>query len=83
MGSRCLFSRQQALKMGYFYWLHVKNNLKLSLGYPKDTKFYLDSKASFIESHKRYSSFKLLLVAWLREYCTFFGQFCAWSSEPP
>ena len=51
MGSPCLFTRQQALKMGYFYWLHVKNHLytELSLGYPKDTKFYLDSKASFID----------------------------------
>ena len=24
MGSPCLFTRQQALKMGYFYWLHIK-----------------------------------------------------------
>ena len=24
MGSPCLFTRQQALKMGYFYWLRVK-----------------------------------------------------------
>ena len=51
MGSPCLFTCQRALKMGYFYWLHVKNHLytELSLGYPKDTKFYLDSKASFID----------------------------------
>ena len=53
-----------SLKMGYFYWLRVKNSshlhTELSLGYPKDTKFYLESKASFI-----------FLVAWLREYCTF------------
>ena len=51
MGSPCLFTRQQALKMGYFCWLHVKNHLytELSLGYPKDTKLYLDSKASFID----------------------------------
>ena len=26
MGSPCLFTRQQALKMGYFYWLRVKNS---------------------------------------------------------
>ena len=28
--------KMQALKMGYFYWLHVKNHLytELSLGYP-------------------------------------------------
>ena len=24
MGSPCLFTRQQTLKMGYFYWLRVK-----------------------------------------------------------
>ena len=39
--------------MGYFYWLRVKNlnhlYTELSLGYLKDTKFYLDSKASFID----------------------------------
>ena len=52
MGSPCLFTRQQALKMGYFHWLRVKNSnhlhRELSLGYLKDTKFYLESKASFI-----------------------------------
>ena len=36
MGSPCLFTRQRALKMGYFYWLDVEtsNNLhtELSLG---------------------------------------------------
>ena len=26
MGSPCLFMRQQALKMGYFCWLRVKNS---------------------------------------------------------
>jgi len=45
MGSLCLFTRQQALKMGYFYWLRVKNlnhlHTKLSLGYLKDTKYVL------------------------------------------
>ena len=25
MGSSCLFTRQQALKMGYIYWFGVKN----------------------------------------------------------
>ena len=24
MGSPCLFTRQKALKLGYFYWLHIK-----------------------------------------------------------
>ena len=27
MGSLCLFTRQRALKIGYFYWLHVKNRI--------------------------------------------------------
>ena len=53
MGSPCLFTHQRALKMGYFYWLRVKNtnylHTELSLGYPKDTKFYLEIKASFID----------------------------------
>ena len=74
MRSLCLFTRQRALKIGYFYWLRVKNlnhlYTELSLGYPKDTKFYLDSKASFIDISD-IASFKLFLVAWLREYCTF------------
>ena len=52
MGSPCLFTRQQALKIGYLYWLHVKNSnhlhTELSLDYLKDTKCYLESKASFI-----------------------------------
>ena len=26
MGSPCLFTQQQALKIGYFYWLRVKNS---------------------------------------------------------
>ena len=41
-----------------------------SLGYPKDTKFCLESKASFIDISS-IASFKLLLIDWLREYCTF------------
>ena len=52
MGSPCLFPRQQALKMGYFNCLRVKNSnhlhTELSLDYMKNTKFYLESKASFI-----------------------------------
>ena len=51
MGSLCLFTHQQALKMGYFYWVRVKNSnqlhAELSLGYLEDAKFYLESKASF------------------------------------
>ena len=74
MGSPCLFTRQQALKMGYFYWLRVKNSnhlyTELGLDYLKDTKFYLESKASYIHISS-IASFKPFLIALLREYCTF------------
>ena len=60
--------------MGYFYWLRVKNtnhlHTELSLDYLKDTKFHLESKASFIHISS-IASFKLFLIAWLLEYCTF------------
>ena len=62
---------QQALKMGYFYWLRVKSSnhlhTELNLGYLKGTKFYLESKASFIDISS-IASFKPFLIAWLREY---------------
>ena len=74
MGSPCLFTRQRAFKMEYFYWLRVKNSnhlhKELSLGYLEDAKYYLESKASFIEVSSIFS-FKLFLIAWFREYCTF------------
>ena len=74
MGSPCLFTRQQALKMGYFYWLRVKSSnhihTELNLGYLKGTKFCLESKASFIDISS-IASFKPFLIACLREYCTF------------
>ena len=68
MGSPCLFTRQRALKMGYFYCVKNSNHLRieLSLGYPKGTKFYLESKASFIDLSS-IASFKLFLVDWLQE----------------
>ena len=73
MGSPCLFTRQRAI-LAYFYWLRVKNSnylrAELSLGYPKDTKFQLEIKASLIDISS-IASFKLFLIAWLREYCTF------------
>ena len=60
--------------MGYFYWLCVKNpnrlHTEISLGYLKDTKFYLESKASFIHI-SCVASFKTFLIAWLWEFCTF------------
>jgi len=74
MGSPCLFTHQQAFKMGYFYWLRVKNSIYLyvefSLVYLGDAKFYLESKASFID-RSSIASFKLFLIACLREYYTF------------
>ena len=60
--------------MGYFHWLcdKIPNYLhtEISLGYLKDTKFYLESKASFIHISST-TSFKPFLIAWLWEYCTF------------
>ena len=74
MESPCLFTRQRALKMGYFHWLRVKNSnhlhAKLSLGYLEDAIFYLESKASFIDISSM-ASFKLFLIAQFREYCNF------------
>ena len=74
MGSSCLFTRQQALKMEHFYWLRVKSSnhlhTELNLGYLKGIKFCLESKASFIDISS-ISSFKPFLIAWLREYCAF------------
>ena len=69
MGSPCLFTRQRGVKMGYFYWLRVKN-LNPLLRYLKDAKFYFESEASFIDISS-IASFKKVLIAWLREYRTF------------
>ena len=65
--------------MGYFYWLCVKNSnhlhTEISLGYMKDTKFYLESKASFIHISS-IASFKPFLIACMVvEILHFFGQF--------
>ena len=66
MGSPCLFTRQQALKLGYFYWLRVKNSnpllTELSRCYLKHTKFYLEHKASFIQISS-ITSFNSFLIA--------------------
>jgi len=60
--------------MGYFNWWRVKDSnllhTELSLGFLKDAKFYLESKASFTDISS-IASFKLFLIACLREYCTF------------
>ena len=70
----CLFTRQQPLKLGYFYWLRVKKSYhphtELSLCYLKHLKFYLEHKASFIPISS-IASFNPFLIAWLWGYCTF------------
>ena len=64
--SPCQFTRQQALKLGYFYWLRVKNSnpllTELSRCYLKHTKFYLEHKASFIQISS-IASFNSFLIA--------------------
>ena len=74
MGSPCLSTLQQALKLGYFYWLRVKNSnprlTELSLCYLKRTKFYLKHKAFFIQINS-IASFNSFLITWLWGYCTF------------
>ena len=86
MGSPCLFTRQRALKMGYFYCLCVKSlnhlHTELNLGYLKGTKFCLESKASFIDISS-IASFKPFLIAWLREYCTFLDSSVINLKSPP
>ena len=75
MGSTCLFTRQQVFRMGYFYWLRVKNSnylhAEFTLGYLGDAKFYLESKTSFIKISS-IASFKLFLIAGIMHS---FGQF--------
>ena len=67
MEKRKIYKR--AFKMGYFNWLRVKtsNHLytELSLGYPKDTKLYLESKSPFIDISS------IVFGCLVREYCTF------------
>ena len=74
MGLPCLFTRQQALILGYFYLVRVtKSNpllTELSLCYSKHTKFYLEHKTSFIQISS-IASFNSFLIAWLWGYCTF------------
>ena len=46
MESSCMFTRQQALKLGYFYWLCVKSSnhlhTELNLGHLKGTMLFLE-----------------------------------------
>ena len=77
MGSPCLFTRQQALKMEYFYWLRVKNlnhlHTELNLGYFKGTKFCLKSKVLFIDVSS-IASFKPFCDCLFAAILHFFGQ---------
>ena len=72
-GHRARLHVSRLLKWGIFAGC-VKNlnhlHAEISLGYLKDTKFYLESKASFIHISS-IASFKSFLIAWLWEYCTF------------
>ena len=79
----CLFTRQQTLKLGYYYRLRVKNSnhlhTELSLCYLKHTKFNNENKASFIQisgpGGRGGASFKPFFIAWLWTYGTFSGKF--------
>ena len=75
MGSPGLFTRQQALKLGYFYWLRVENSnpllTELSRCYLKHTKFYLEHKVCFKAVLRHLIRFGLPVVGVLH----FFGQF--------
>ena len=51
-----------------FLFRNIPNERALS--YLKDTKFFLESKVSFIHISS-IAPFKLFLIAWLWEYCTF------------
>ena len=66
MESPYLFTRQQALQLGYFYWLRVKNSnpllTELSRCYLKHTKVFLEHKASFIQISS-ITSFNSFLIA--------------------
>ena len=74
MGSPSLFTRQLAFKLGYFYWLRVKNSnpllTELSRGYLKHTKLYLEHKASFIQISS-ITSFNSFLVAFCGDIALF------------
>ena len=85
MGSPCLFTRPQAFKMGYFYWLRVKNSnylhAEFSLGYLGDAKFYIEGKASFIDI-SIITSFKFKFFFFIACLCSFKrkGEFISLSS---
>ena len=86
MGSPSLFTRQQSLFYGVFLLVRFKksNHLhtELSLGYLEDAKFYLESKASFIDISS-IASFKLFVIAWLQQYFAFSDSSVVSFKSPP
>ena len=74
MGSSCLFTRQQTLEMGYFYWLHVNISIlfpcRIVLVTCKTQNFILKVKLLFPHISS-IASFTPFLIARLWEYCTF------------
>ena len=73
-GHRACLHVSRLLKWGIFTGCALKVRItfhtELNLGYLKGTEFCLEIKASFIDISS-IASFKPLLIAWLREYCTF------------
>ena len=73
--------------MGYFYWLGVRNSnhlhAEISLGYLEDAKFYLESKASFIDISST-ASFKLFFDCLVTGILHFFsgGSMVSLKSSP-
>ena len=80
-GHRARLRVSRLLKCFFFDWLCVKNpnhlHTEISLGYLKDTIFYLESKASFIRISS-IASLKPFLIAWLWEYCRLW-EYCTFS----
>ena len=56
MGSPCLFTRQQGVKMGYFYWLRVKNSNHLHTELSLVSKFGI----RYRKNSKRYQKIPLI-----------------------
>ena len=77
-GHRVCLRVSRILKWGSFTGCALKVRItfitELNLGYLKGTKFCLESKASLIDI-STIPSFKPVLIAWLREYCTFSDSF--------
>ena len=84
IGSACLFTSQQILTLGYFYWSFVKNSnrllTELSLCYLKHTRFYLEHKASLIQLNS-IASFNSFFIGWLWGY--FFFRTVPWLAWCP